>query len=91
MSNDETRIERFRELWDALKNPKMLPEERDQLRRQLDAIARALEPEPTELEAFIDRLLHRQGSIEPDFEVIRRRNAELDRILLDDEPDDPRL
>ena len=82
---DDARVKRIEQVLDALKAPNLPADERAALERELDSIGRVLDPSfrggiivYSEFEAFIDRLLHRQGSIMPDFVAIRERKAELD-------------
>ena len=81
---DDVRLAQIQELLDALRVPDLSTEERARIEGELDSIGRVYEPFRaglvySELEACIDRLVHRQASIMPDFDAIRRRKDELDR------------
>ncbi len=93
---DDARITRIGEILDTLKRENLPAEERAKLEEELDSIGRVVDPPfigkviaysdwkavvYSDWKAFVDRLINRQGSIPPDFEAIRRRKAELDRLF----------
>jgi hypothetical protein len=95
MSDDEANVQRVEQLLDALKSPNLAEGERAELERELDSVGRVLDPSLegapivivySEMEAFLDWLRHRQGTIMPDFRALYQKKAEFDRRLLDEPP-----